>query len=130
VSLALTVSSFGYKFGSLPDADWVVDSRMLRNPFWEPELRPLTGFDERVRAYVMEQDEAVHLVDWLADVLRWSAPLYMERGRDTLHLAIGCTGGRHRSVVLAEALAARLNDNGISAAVRHRDVDKPDPRDG
>ena len=130
MTLALTLSSFGYKFGPQPDADWVVDSRMLRNPFWEPQLRPLTGRDEAVRAYVMEQPEAVRLLDWLRDMLRWSAPLYAERGRSTLHLAIGCTGGRHRSVVLAEALAAQLTDNGMSVSVQHRDVDIPDPRDG
>ena len=130
MTLELTVSSFGYKFGAVSDADWVIDSRMLRNPFWEPELRPLTGLDERVRAYVMEQPEAARLVAWLSDVLRWSAPLYIERGRSALHLAIGCTGGRHRSVVLAEALAARLSDDGLTVSVRHRDVDTPDPRDG
>lgn len=129
MSLALSVSSFGYKFG-MPDADWVVDSRLLRNPFWEPELRPLTGLDNRVRAYVMDQPEAVRLVGWLSDVLRWAAPLYLDRGRSGLHLAIGCTGGRHRSVVLTEALAARLSGDGIAVLVRHRDVDKPDPRDG
>ncbi|TMB92758.1 MAG: hypothetical protein E6J45_01770 [Chloroflexi bacterium] len=130
MTLALTVSSFGYKFGAMPDADWVVDSRMLRNPFWEPELRPLTGLDERVRAYVLDQPEALRLVEWLSDVLRWAAPLYVERGRSALHLAIGCTGGRHRSVVLSEALAARLSDDGLTVSIRHRDVDKPDPRDG
>jgi UPF0042 nucleotide-binding protein len=130
VTLALTLSSFGYKFGPQPEADWVVDSRMLRNPFWEPALRPLTGLDEPVRAYVMDQPEAVQLLEWLRDMLSWSAPLYAERGRTALHLAIGCTGGRHRSVVLAEALAAQLGDDGLAISVWHRDVGIPDPRDG
>ena len=129
MTLALTVSSFGYKFGPQADADWVVDSRMLRNPFWEPELRPLTGLDAPVRDYVLGQPDAERLLDWLGDVLRWSAPLYVHRGRGALHVAIGCTGGRHRSVVLAEALAARLSGDGVAVSVRHRDVEKPDPRD-
>ena len=128
MTLELTVSSFGYKFGAVSDADWVIDSRMLRNPFWEPELRPLTGLDEPVRRFVLDQPEAERLLAWLIDMLRWSAPRYVDLGRPELHLAIGCTGGRHRSVVLAEALAARLGDDGIRTIVRHRDIDRPDSR--
>jgi UPF0042 nucleotide-binding protein len=128
-ALQFTISSFGYKFGPQSDADWVIDSRMLRNPFWERELRPLTGLDPAVRDFVLEQPEAEHLLRWLADMLRWSAPLYAERGRSSLHVAVGCTGGRHRSVVIAEALAQRMQGNGVAVTLQHRDVDQPDPRD-
>jgi RNase adapter protein RapZ len=129
VTLQCTISSFGYKFGVEPDADWVIDSRMLRNPFWERELRPLTGLDPAVRTFVLAQPEAQRLLEWLEEMLTWSAPLYAERGRPSLHVAVGCTGGRHRSVVIAEALAERMQGNGVAVATQHRDVDKPDPRD-
>jgi UPF0042 nucleotide-binding protein len=102
---------------------------MLRNPFWERELRPLTGRDAAVRDFVLEQPEAAHLLRWLEELLTWSAPLYAERGRPSLHVAVGCTGGRHRSVVIAEALAERMQGNGVGVTVLHRDVEKLDPRD-
>jgi UPF0042 nucleotide-binding protein len=128
-ALQYTISSFGYKFGPQSDADWVIDSRVLRNPFWERELRPLTGRDRAVRDFVLEQPEAEQLLRWLEELLTWSAPLYAERGRPALHVAVGCTGGRHRSVVIAEALAERMRGNGVGVTVLHRDVEKPDPRD-
>jgi UPF0042 nucleotide-binding protein len=127
--LQCTISSFGYKFGPQSDADWVIDSRMLRNPFWERELRPLTGLDAAVRNFVLEQPEAERLLRWLEEMLTWSVPLYSERGRPSLHVAVGCTGGRHRSVVIAEALAERVQGNGMVVTVTHRDVERPDPRD-
>lgn len=127
-ALALTISSFGYKFGIPAEADWVVDARMVRNPFWEPTLRPLTGLDESVREYVLADTQAHELLRRLRDLLIWAGDAYVRHGRRYLHLAIGCTGGRHRSVVLAEALAGELRNDARSVAVRHRDVDKPDPR--
>src|SRR5207302_97502 len=125
IAFVCTVSSFGFKFGLLLDADWVVDSRFLRNPFWEPELRMLTGFDDRVRAYVLDQPDGRELVDRLVSLLTWTAERAHEHGRRRLHVAVGCTGGRHRSVVLAGELAARLQAVGIEVAVRHRDVERP-----
>ena len=126
--LALTLSSFGYKFGLPLDADWVADARMIRNPFWEPSLRPMTGLDPEVRDYVFDDRRARELLHRLRDLLRWSVAAYVDHGRRYLHVAIGCTGGRHRSVVLAEALAAELRADDLTIAVRHRDVEKPDPR--
>jgi len=128
-ALTVTVSSFGYKHGPQLEADWVVDSRMIRNPFWEPRLRALTGLDAAVRDYVLGEPEAVELVARLSALLEWAVARYADHGRRYLHVAIGCTGGRHRSVVMAEALAARLRETGVDVTVRHRDVQRPDPRD-
>ena len=127
-SLQCTVSSFGHKFGAATDADWVLDARLVRNPFWVEELRALTGLDARVREYVLVDPASQELLDRAAALLEWAAARYTQRGRRYLHAAIGCTGGRHRSVVLAEELASRLRGDGLHVTVRHRDVDKPDPR--
>jgi len=127
-AMACTVSSFGFKYGPPVEADWVVDARFLRNPFWEPELRPLTGLDPAVRDFVWEQPAAREFVDRLASLLTWTLERAAESGRSRLHLAVGCTGGRHRSVVLASAVADRLREEGLPVVLRHRDVDRPDPR--
>lgn len=127
--LRVTVSSFGHKFGPQLEADWVLDARMVRNPFWDQDLRPRTGLEPAVRDYVLGDGAAGGLLDRAEDAVRWSAPLYAEHERGILHVAFGCTGGRHRSVVLAEALAQRLRDAGLHVSVRHRDVHRADPRD-
>ena len=127
-ALNVSLSSFGFKYGLPLDAEWVVDARVVRNPFWVPELRPRTGLDASVRDYVLEDPVAGGLIDRVHDLLTWSVGHYGERGREFLHFAAGCTGGRHRSVVIVEALSARLREDGIAVTVRHRDVDKPDPR--
>lgn len=106
--MLLTCLAFSYRNGMPPAADWVVDSRFLDNPYWVDELRPLDGIHPRVRAHVLEQPEAVELLDSLEALLRRLVPLYRARGRTELTVAFGCTGGRHRSVVLARELAARL----------------------
>jgi UPF0042 nucleotide-binding protein len=124
----LTLSSFGYKYGAQLEADWVVDARILRNPFWEPALRPLTGLDPAVRAHVLDDPSAGELLDRLADLLRWTVAEMAGRRRTRLHAAVGCTGGRHRSVVVATELAGRLRGEGIAVVLRHRDVERPDPR--
>lgn len=123
-----TISSFGHKFGAAAGADWVLDARLVRNPFWVDELRPLTGLDARVRDYVLADPASQELLDQASRLLQWAADRSTERGRRFLHVAVGCTGGRHRSVVLADELAARLRDNGLEVTVRHRDVDKADLR--
>jgi len=127
-AMVCTVSSFGFKYGPPVEADWVVDARFLRNPFWEPELRPLTGLDPAVRDFVWAQPEAAEFVDRLCGVLTWTLERAADAGRSRLHLAVGCTGGRHRSVVLASAIAERLGEEGIPVVLRHRDVGRPDPR--
>ena len=97
--------AFGYKNGVPQDATWLVDVRFLDNPYWDRELRDLDGRDEAVRRNVLGQPAAVELVDRLEAMLRWSLPLYQ---RDDLTVAFGCTGGRHRSVVIAAEMARRL----------------------
>jgi UPF0042 nucleotide-binding protein len=127
-AMVCTVSSFGFKYGPPVEADWVVDARFLRNPFWEPELRPLTGLDRAVHDFVWEQPQAQEFVDRLSSLLAWTLERAADAGRSRLHLAVGCTGGRHRSVVLAAAIAARLGEEGFPVMLRHRDVERPDPR--
>jgi UPF0042 nucleotide-binding protein len=124
----LTVSSFGFKHGPQLEADWVIDARMLRNPFWEPALRPLTGLDPKVRAHVLDHPPGAEFVDRLTELLRWTMGEMAGRGRTRLHVAVGCTGGRHRSVVVASELAGRLRGEGVAVSLRHRDVERPDPR--
>jgi UPF0042 nucleotide-binding protein len=127
-AMVCTVSSFGFKFGPPVEADWTVDARFLRNPFWEPELRPLTGLDPAVHDFVWDQPAAREFVDRLAALLTWTLERAADAGRSRLHLAVGCTGGRHRSVVLAAEIAARLREEGMPVVLRHRDVQRPDPR--
>ena len=126
--LRIVVSSFGYKFGAQVEADWVVDVRLLRNPFWDPELRPRTGLDPAVRDYVLADPHTDELSDRLSELLSWASTHYAAKGRRHLAVAVGCTGGRHRSVVVAEELARRLRAENLEVTVRHRDVGKPDPR--
>lgn len=127
--LHCTISSFGHKFGPPLEADWVIDARLVRNPFWVDDLRPQTGLDPDVRAYVLGDSAAKELMFCVTATFDWATSQYRQRGRRFLHIAIGCTGGRHRSVVLAEELGVALRGKGeVAVEVRHRDVDKPDPR--
>ncbi len=126
--LLCTVSSFGFKYGPQLEADWVIDSRVLPNPFWDPTLRPLTGLDQPVRDFLLGHEEADELIERTAALLEWVIATARRRGRQALHVAVGCTGGRHRSVVIAVELAARLASGGVVVEVRHRDVHRPDPR--
>jgi RNase adapter protein RapZ len=121
-SMTIDVLSFGFKHGVPLDADLVFDVRFLPNPHYEADLRPLTGLDERVAAFVLEGPEAdAYLDDVCALVRRW-APSYARSGRSRLTVAIGCTGGKHRSVTLAERLAERLRDLADSVGTHHRDL--------
>ncbi|HEV3273315.1 MAG TPA: RNase adapter RapZ [Candidatus Dormibacteraeota bacterium] len=126
--VVVAVTSFGFKFGLPEDAGWVFDARMVRNPFWVAELRSFTGLDAPVRDYVLEDPVARDLIDRMQSLLVWTVQRYAERDRDVLSLAVGCTGGRHRSVTIVEALAERLRADGLTITVTHRDVDVPDPR--
>jgi len=118
------VVSFGYKHGLPLDVDIVLDCRFLPNPHWVDELRPLTGLDEPVRRYVLEQDAAGELLDHLADLLATLLPAFVAEGKSYLTMAFGCTGGRHRSVAVAEAVADLLRGQGFEPTVVHRDVER------
>jgi UPF0042 nucleotide-binding protein len=120
--LKTTVISFGYKFGLPLDADLVLDVRFLPNPHWIDELRPLTGLDDPVRDYVMSHEQAHDVLARVKDLFAILLPGYQSEGRHYLTVAIGCTGGRHRSVVLAEELCSFMMDKGFAAKVIHRDV--------
>lgn len=117
-----TVVSFGYKYGLPVDADLVVDCRFLPNPHWLPELRPLTGRDDSVRSYVLAQPGAKEFLDAYTDVLRHLTRGYEREGKRFMTLAVGCTGGKHRSVTMAEQLAARLSGEDVGVQVVHRDL--------
>jgi UPF0042 nucleotide-binding protein len=121
-SLRATVVSFGYKYGLPVDADLVVDCRFLPNPHWVPELRPLTGQDPAVRDYVLSRSGAKEFLDAYTEVLRLLAAGYEREGKHYVTIAVGCTGGKHRSVAITEQLAARLRDESIDAQVVHRDL--------
>jgi len=121
-SLKATVMSFGYKYGLPLDADLVVDVRFLPNPHWLPELRPLTGQHPEVRAYVLGQETAGGFLDAYMEILNLIGTGYQREGKRYLTLAVGCTGGKHRSVAISEELAARLVAAGVHTTVVHRDL--------
>jgi RNase adapter protein RapZ len=120
--LQLTVLSFGYKHGLPVDADLVVDCRFLPNPHWVPELRPRTGQDPAVRDYVLSRPGAGEFLDLYEALLRLLFEGYRREGKRYVSLAVGCTGGKHRSVAMSEELAARLGGSGVDISVAHRDV--------
>jgi RNase adapter protein RapZ len=121
-ALHATVVSFGYKYGLPVDADVVVDCRLLPNPHWVPELRPHTGLDEDVRDYVLSQEGAAEFVEEWTALLRRYERGYLSEGKHFATIAVGCTGGKHRSVVVAEQLAERLQIDGVDVRVVHRDL--------
>jgi UPF0042 nucleotide-binding protein len=119
----VTVLSFGYKYGLPMDADLVMDCRFLPNPFWIPELREFNGLDDEVRNYVLGQEGAEEFLDSYQHLLRLVGAGYHREGKRYLTLAMGCTGGKHRSVTLAEDLARRLaHDEGMQVKTVHRDL--------
>ncbi len=122
--LKTTIISFGYKFGLPLDADIVLDVRFLPNPHWIDELRPLTGLDPAVRDYVLSQEATGDFLARSRDLLAVLLPGYQAEGRHYLTLAIGCTGGRHRSAVLAEEIGALIEEKGFRVKVIHRDVER------
>jgi UPF0042 nucleotide-binding protein len=124
-TLQVTIVSFGYKYGLPVDADLVADCRFLPNPHWIPELRHFSGLEEQVRTYVLEQPDAPKFLDRYAELFQLVAGGYRREGKRYVTLAVGCTGGKHRSVVMAEELAARLratDPNGVEVTVVHRDL--------
>ncbi len=121
-SLRATVVSFGFKYGLPVDADLVVDVRFLPNPYWIPELREQTGCDQQVKDYVLSQDDATAFLDQYAAILSIIGAGYRRESKRYLTLAVGCTGGKHRSVVMAQELAKRLEADGVQTTVAHRDL--------
>ena len=122
--LTASLVSFGYKHGIPFDADLVFDVRFLPNPHFVDGLRPLDGRDKRVREFVLRHDEARELLDRLRDLLRFLLPFYQREGKAYLTVAIGCTGGRHRSVTFVEELRVFLESLGYAPSVVHRDIDR------
>ena len=123
--LLLTIVSFGFKYGIPADADNVADVRFIPNPFWNEELRPYTGLDQQVSDYVLAQEGAM---DFVTSYVKTLSPVLAGYGRENKHyatIAVGCTGGKHRSVAVAAALGKALENNkDISVTVRHRDLGK------
>ena len=121
---SLTIISFGYRFGVPPQADLVFDLRFLPNPFFVPELKPLTGEDPRVASYVLERSETQEFLDRIVDLAQFLFPRYQREGKAYLTVALGCTGGKHRSVAVAAALAQRLGAGRPDVQLQHRDIEK------
>ncbi|ONF95476.1 RNase adapter RapZ [Sphingomonas jeddahensis] len=119
---AIFVTSFGFSRGLPPDADLVFDMRFLRNPHWDPQLRPGTGMDAPVAAYVAEDPAYEPAISRIEDLLLLLLPNYQAQGKSYINIAFGCTGGRHRSVHVAERVAARLRNAAFSPTVTHRDL--------
>lgn len=122
--LSLQLMSFGFKFGVPSNVDIVLDARFLANPFFVDELRDLTGLDQAVAAYVFDRDEARGFVERIEGLLQFTLPLHQKEGRSYLTVAVGCTGGHHRSVAIVERLAEKLRDGGHRVQVRHRDISR------
>ncbi|OUQ59474.1 RNase adaptor protein RapZ [Tyzzerella sp. An114] len=123
-SLIITVCSFGFKYGIPIDSDLVFDVRFLPNPFYIQELKELTGNDSPVSDYVMSFDESKIFLDKLTDMVKFLIPQYIKEGKNQLVISIGCTGGKHRSVTLANALYNVLKEEGHSILIKHNDIEK------
>ena len=121
--MRLAVTSFGFKNGTPRDVDLMFDVRFLPNPHWIPELRPLTGQDEAVRRHVLDHADAEGFLERVRDLLSFLVPRYREEGKSYVSIGVGCTGGRHRSVAIAEQLGDWLAGQEFHATIRHRDVD-------
>jgi UPF0042 nucleotide-binding protein len=122
--MQVTVTSFGFKHGVPSDVDMVMDCRFLPNPHWVDDLRPLAGTDGPVRTYVLDTELTQRFLDRLDAMLDLLLPAYQQEGKAYLTVAFGCTGGRHRSVAIAEEVARRLRERGFEPGVQHRDIAK------
>ncbi|MGL4873945.1 MAG: RNase adapter RapZ [Clostridium sp.] len=120
--LSITVLSFGFKYGIPVDSDLVFDVRFIPNPFYIPELKAFSGNDEPVREYVLKQEETIGFIEKLDDMIKYLIPKYTKEGKRQLIISVGCTGGRHRSVAIANKLYEVLESEGYKAGVEHRDV--------
>jgi UPF0042 nucleotide-binding protein len=122
VALRATVMSFGFKYGIPVDADLVADLRFLPNPYWDPKLKDLTGLDAAVNDYVVASDQAQEFLTKYAELINLVEDGYLREGKRFVTIAMGCTGGKHRSVAMAENLSARLVKSGVEVRVVHRDL--------
>ena len=123
--LQIDIVTFGFKYGIPLEADVVFDVRFLTNPYWDPKLKPLSGLEEPVRDFVLRQPTARRFLDLVTELLQLTAPAYRAEGKEHLRVALGCTGGYHRSIALAEELAARLAQlPKASVAVFHRELER------
>ena len=129
-NLMVTVLSFGLKYGIPSDADIVFDVRFLPNPYYVEELRPLTGNDKNIQDYVMKAPEAEEFLERVDGLIQFLLPNYVKEGKSSLVIAVGCTGGKHRSVTLANAIAKRLSKTPYGCKVEHRDIEKDSKRKG
>lgn len=123
-TMKISVLSFGFKYGSPKDSDLVFDVRCLPNPFYVPELKHQTGLDKPVYDYVMSFDEAKELEPKLLDLISYLVPLYRSEGKSQLTISVGCTGGKHRSVVFAEKVYKKIKEDGFNVSVYHRDINR------
>jgi len=119
-----SITSFGFKHGAPRDVDMLLDCRFIPNPHWVDELRPLSGLEAPVQTFVLGQDLTLAFLDQLEEMLSHLLPAYAAQGKAYVSIAFGCTGGRHRSVAVAEAIAERLRDRGFTPSVRHRDLNR------
>lgn len=127
-ALNVTLTSFGFRHGSPRGLDMLFDVRFLPNPHFIPELRPLTGRDSAVIEYLQSESEVEDTIARFTDLLSYLLPRFQREGKSYLTVGVGCTGGRHRSVMVAEALNSRLIELGYQSKVLHRDIDKDDER--
>lgn len=123
-AINLYVTSFGFKYGLPLDSDMVIDVRFLPNPYYEPELRDLTGLDQPVADYVLQSDVTKEFLNRFLRLMRFLLPNYQKEGKRSFSLAVGCTGGRHRSVAIAEVISRRLRRSGYKITVDHREQDR------
>ena len=127
--LFVSLQSFGYRYGLPSEADMVLDARFLPNPFWVPDLRPMSGLDPAVKEYVLGRPESQEFLEHVIDLVRFLAPRFVVEQKHRLVLALGCTGGRHRSVALTDELGQRLKaEPSLVVSVMHRDVEKAEHR--
>ncbi len=123
-TMRTSILSFGFKYGVPTDVDLMFDCRFLPNPYWDEELRPRSGLDGPVRDFVLSRPETTEFLEKLDGLLAMLVPAYVREGKSYLTVAMGCTGGRHRSVALAEELASRLDAHGMPTTVFHRDIER------
>ncbi len=126
----VSIVSFGFKYGIPRDADLVFDVRFLPNPYYNLELRPLTGNDEAIQDFVMQYDEAKEFMNKIVDLLEFLIPNYIKEGKNGLIIGVGCTGGKHRSVTLANGIYKEMETLPYSARIYHRDIEKDTVRKG